>query len=71
MSRHSKAEEAVKLLKKYCEDTENCGKCVLFPVCNSGYRFNKKQIEDVNILRKRLEREDLRKVSVRNEMCGL
>ena len=62
MGRHSEAANALKVLKRYCEDTEDCGKCVLLPCCGPGYAFKKEQMEAVEILRKRLERVDGRKV---------
>lgn len=61
MNRHSKAVEAVKTIREYCENAELCGKCVLFPVCSEGYNFSDRQMEDVEEMKRRLEREDARR----------
>ena len=61
MNRHSKAVEAIKTIREYCENAELCGKCVLFPVCSEGYNFSDRQMKDVEEIQKRLEREDMRR----------
>lgn len=61
MSKHGKAVEAIKTIKGYCENAELCGKCVLFPVCSEGYKFSDQQMKDVEEMKRRLEREDVRR----------
>lgn len=61
MGRHEKAVQALKELKDYCKQNTDCGKCALITVCTLGFNFEEKQIQEAQILCKRLEREDARK----------